>query len=175
MDMPFVGLMVLVVGGGDFGAQQVYPAAITEGVDGFAVHERLDGLAPADGVLLGVVEKDGGIGVNGNHAGICERVACHLAGFDGVALLVDRFGFAGGAVKAEEDGGVGHGGGEAIRLLVLPGLPEFPFGGKEIGSQFVSRGAHKLWTRASAAQVVPFGNEAGQQKRDGDEREKGFH
>ncbi|HLJ17509.1 MAG TPA: hypothetical protein VKV15_23635 [Bryobacteraceae bacterium] len=50
-------LGVSVVGGGDFGAQQVYPAAIAEGVDGFAMHERMHGLAAADGVLLGVVEK----------------------------------------------------------------------------------------------------------------------
>lgn len=52
-----------VVGGGDFGAQQVYPTAVAEGVDGFAVHEGLHGLAAADSVLLGVVEKDGGVGV----------------------------------------------------------------------------------------------------------------
>ena len=167
--------MVLVVGGGDFGAQEVYPAALAEEEDGFAVHEGLDGLAATDGVLFGVVEKDGGVGVNGNDAGICERVACDLAGVDGVALLGDGFGFAGGAVKAEEDGIVGHGGGETVGLLVLPGLPEFPFGGEEIGGQSVVRGAHKLWTRASTSQVVAFGNEAGQQECDGDEREKGFH
>ena len=122
-----------MVGGGDFGAQQVDPAAVAEGVDGFAVHEGLNGLAAADGVLLGVVKKDGGVGVNRNHAGIRERVACHLAGVDGVALLTDGFGFARGAVETKEDRVVGHGGGEAVGLLVLPGFPEFPFGGKEIG------------------------------------------
>lgn len=137
-------MTVLVVGGGDFGTQQVDPAAIAEGVDGFAVHERLNGLAAADGVLLGVVEQDGGVRVNGNHAGICERVACDLAGVDGVALLGDGFGFAGGAVETEEDGVIGHGGGEAVGLFVLPGLPEFPFGGEEIGGEFRVRGAGHL-------------------------------
>lgn len=134
-------LTALVVRGRDFGAQQVYPAAVTEGVDGFAVHERMHGLAAADGVLLGVVKKDSGAGVNGDGAGICERVACDLAGVDGVALLVDRFGFAGGAVKAQEDGIIGQGGGKAIGLLVLPGVPEFPFGGEEIGGEFRVRAA----------------------------------
>ena len=118
--------------------------AIAEGVDGFAVHERLDGLAAADGVLLGVVEKDGGAGVNGDDAGICERIACDLAGVDGITLLGDGFGFAGGAVKAEENGVVGHGGGEAVGLLVLPGLPEFPFSGEEFGGEFVVRSAGHL-------------------------------
>lgn len=137
-------MTVLVVGGGDFGAQEVYPAAVAEGADGFAVHEGLDGLAAADSVLLGVVEKDGGVGVNGDDAGICERIDCDLAGVDGVALLVDGFGFAGGAVKAEEDGVVGHGGGKAVGLLVLPGFPEFPFGSEEIGGEFHVRAAGHL-------------------------------
>lgn len=78
----------MLVGGELFGAEFLGRG---EGVGDWdfrtADVERMHRLVATDGVLLGVVEKDGGVGVNGDDAGIGERVACDLAGFYGVALL----------------------------------------------------------------------------------------
>lgn len=74
-----LGLSFRGVGGGDFGAEDVEPAAVAAGVNGFAVHEGRDGLVAASGVLFGVVEKDGGVGVDGDGAEIRERVAFYVA------------------------------------------------------------------------------------------------
>lgn len=78
-----------MIGGGNFRAKKIEPAAITASVDRFAVHKGLNGGAAADGMLLGVVKKNGGIGVNRNDAEIRESVALDLAGGDGLALLLD--------------------------------------------------------------------------------------
>lgn len=131
-------LWLLGIHGGDFGAEDVEPAAMATGVDGFAVHEGMDRLVAAGGALLSVIEKNGGVGVDADGAKVRERVAFHDAGFDGVALLGEKFRFSGDAVSTEKDGIIGHGVCKAVGLFVFPGFPEFFFGGGERCREFVA-------------------------------------
>lgn len=137
-------LGVLGVGGGDFGAKDVEPAAVAASVDGFTVHKGMDGLVAAGGMLLGIVKKDCNVGVNGNRAEIGERVAGDHAGVHGLALLGDEGGFIRNAVGAEENGIVSHSAGGAFGLLVFPCLPKFALDCNKLRSELIGRGGDLL-------------------------------